>query len=196
MTASHRRSLLVSIAALCGILAVPRTGVAQRAVLVGFGGGQSFPTGEFGTDTKPGMNIGGFLQYRAPDKLVGLRGELSWHRNDMKEAALAEVGADPSTTGYWGTLYLGLSGVLERMPRDGAMGWYLLAGGGVYQIKPTISQAGIETSVSETKPGFNAGAGLRFRIGGGSLYVEARYHGLKVDETNYTFLPFTAGIAF
>lgn len=190
-----RRRIAIVTTVLC-LLVVPAAARAQRPVLVGFGGGQSFPTGEFGADTKPGMNIGGFIQYRAADKLVGLRGELSWHRNDMKDAALAELGADPSTTGYWGTLYLGLSGVLESMPRDGAMGWYLLAGGGMYQIRPTITQDGIETSVTETKPGFNAGAGLRFRVGGGSLYLEARYHGLKVDETNFTFLPFTAGIAF
>jgi hypothetical protein len=169
---------------------------AGRSVLVGVGGGGTFPTGDFGADTKSGYNFGAFVQYRAPDAIVGLRGELQYHRNDMKESLLFDLQAPPGTTGYWRTLYAGLAGVMEAMPRDARVGWFIVAGGGLYTVTPTVSEGGIEVSDSESKPGFNAGAGLRFRIGAASIYMEARYHGLKIDDAHFTFLPVTFGIAF
>ncbi len=190
------RRLTPLAGAFLGLLSLTLPAAAQRPVLVGFGGGQSYPTGDFGLDNRPGMNIGGFLQYRPGGALMGVRGELSYHRNDMKEALLSELGADPSTTGYWSTLYMGVAGVMEVMPKGGLIGWYLVAGGGLYQIKPTISQAGVEMSLSETKPGFNAGAGMRIRMGGASVFLEGRYHGVKLDDTNYTFMPVAIGLAF
>jgi opacity protein-like surface antigen len=169
---------------------------AGRPVLVGIGGGSTFPMGTFGADIKSGFNVGGFVQFRSPESLIGLRGEVQYHRNDMKESMLFEVGADPGTTGYMGTLFAGLSGVLEAMPRDASMGWYLLAGGGVYRVTPTISTGAFDVSSSETRAGFNAGAGLRFRAGAASLYIESRYHGLKLFDDNFTFLPISVGVAF
>lgn len=192
----HHASLRTALVAATMVLVTPTADAQSRALLVGFGGGQSFPTGDFGYDNKPGMSFGGFLQYRAPSKPIGVRGELTYLRNDMKEGLLASQGADPSATGYWSTLYLGVAGVYESMAEKGSFGWYLVAGGGMYQLKPTISQAGVEVSLPETKPGFNAGGGLRLRVGAASVYIEGRYHGLRVEETNLTFLPISLGVAF
>jgi len=196
MNASHlRRAALVALVTACG--AVPMTVRAQaRAIQVGIGAGVTLPTGDYSECCKSGWNAGGFLQYRQPDQVVGLRVDLQYHGNDMKDEFLLTLGATPGTTGSGTILFGGAAGVLEVAPQESSVGWYLLAGGGIYQFELSVNESGISVSDSQTKFGFNAGAGLKFRVGGASLYVESRYHGVKVEDSNITFVPLSFGIAW
>jgi opacity protein-like surface antigen len=91
---------------------------------------------------------------------------------------------------------IGGAGVLEVAPQESSVGWYILAGGGLYNVKVSVEESGVDVSDSESKFGFNAGVGLKFRVGGASLFVEGRYHGVKAHESNFTFLPLSFGISW
>lgn len=196
MSSTFLRVVAVTVA----LVSVARVSAqAQRPVLVGIGGGGTFPTGDFGADNKSGYNLGSFVQYRAPTSVVGLRGELQYHRNDMKDGPLQDICTplgQTCTSGHWGVLYGGLGGLFEAMPRDANIGWFLIAAGGFYRITPSVNQDGIDVSQSENKAGFNAGGGLRFRLGAASLYMDARFHSVKLEGGSFTFLPVSFGIAF
>jgi opacity protein-like surface antigen len=181
------------------VAAVPATLSAQAAVrTVSFGvqGGFTVPTGEYADAGESGWNVGGFLQWRPVNQVFGVRGELQYHRNDIKDSFLP-VGS----SGNFGVTYLGVAPVLEVAPAGSGIGWYLLAGVGMYRFSTSYSESDISVSTDETEIGFNGGAGLRFRFGSANLFAEMRYHGVHVSDpdagsSNITFMPFSIGISF
>jgi opacity protein-like surface antigen len=79
---------------------------------------------------------------------------------------------------------------------------YLLGGVGVYNGKTTV--AGLGSTESQTKLGFNAGAGFDFGLGKAKLYAEARFHAIMKGVTDGTtgaektayMIPLTVGVRF
>src|SRR6266511_971670 len=69
---------------------------------------------------------------------------------------------------------------------------YLLAGGGVYNVKIT----GFGADTSETKFTFDAGAGASFGAGPVHFFVEGRYISVRESGGSTSFLPVTAGVTF
>lgn len=167
-----------------------------KPVVVGLGVGGTVPTGDLGTFSETGFNVGGFVQFRPPLSVMGVRGELQYHRNNFKQSWLDDLGAPPGTSAHWGTLYAGAAAVMETMPAGSPMGWFLVLGGGMYNIKVTGSDGSVSASEDETKFGFNGGAGLRMRFGAASLYVESRYHHVPTDGEAFTFVPVMFGVVF
>ena len=196
----NSRLVRAAVAATITLAAVAPQAHAQLPVpkpfSVGLGVGGTIPTGDLGTISESGFNVGGFLQFRPPLSIVGVRGELQYHRNDIKQSLLDDLGAPPGTSAYWGTLYVGATAVMETMPPGSPLGWFLVAGGGMYNIKGSASDGDVSVSDGETKVGFNGGAGLRLRVGAASLYIESRYHNVPTDDTNFTFVPVMVGIVF
>ncbi len=191
---------LVVLAAAAGL--APRVAVAQFAappagkpVSVGIQGGLTVPSGDLGDVTKTGWNLGGYVQYRQPDQVFGLRGEVQY-RNDFTDRFLVDEGGSVGTTGHYGMLSFGADGVLEVAPQGRGIGWYLLAGPAVYRVEPSITDQDITVSSSDTKLGFNAGGGLRFRMGGANLFVESRYHAVSVGNTHFQFFPMSVGLSW
>ena len=81
---------------------------------------------------------------------------------------------------------------------------YLIGGGGVHFFdKPSLTytpqtgtSAGVTTSLegdSQTKFGFNGGAGLQFGIGRGAIFLESRYFTAYTDNTNSNWIPAIIG---
>jgi hypothetical protein len=69
---------------------------------------------------------------------------------------------------------------------------YLIGGAGYYRTE--LKDSGIDT---ETKVGYNGGAGLRFGTGRGQLFIEARYHQIRLDDdAKIEILPITIGLLF
>jgi len=171
----------------------PATVIAQkaRATSLGVGGGFTMPTGDYSDCCSSGFNVGGFVQWRQPDQVFGVRGEVLYNRNDMKDEWINDLGGDSGNTGI---LSFDVDGVLEVAPRESSMGWYLLAGVGMYQVKTSVSVFGSSASDTQSELGFNAGGGLTFRMGGANLFVEGRWHNVKVDNATYAFLPLTVGL--
>jgi hypothetical protein len=76
---------------------------------------------------------------------------------------------------------------------------YLIAGGGVYNIKSTSSSTvsgNVSTSGSITKFGINGGAGFDFKAGSVGLFVEGRFHDVFTSGKDATFIPITVGLRF
>lgn len=73
---------------------------------------------------------------------------------------------------------------------------YLIGGGGVYNFKAKGSGVPSGFDNSETKFGFNAGAGFDIKAGSAGLFVEGRFHDVFTTGTNTTFIPLTVGVRF
>ena len=125
-----RRTARAFAATACFV--APFVASAQSAVgspwSLGVQGGATIPTGDFSDATNTGWNIGGYLQARPANQVFGIRGEVQYNRNNLKDEFIFEEGGDPLTTGRISVLYGGLDGVLEVAPSAGGVGWYLLAG--------------------------------------------------------------------
>jgi opacity protein-like surface antigen len=195
-----RRAGLVALAAV--IAALPTTLSAQRsrdrgrAVSVGLGAGVTVPSSDYSDCCKSGWNAGGFVQLRQPDQVFGIRGEVQYHRTDMKDLFLRDLGANPGTTGNYSILGFGVDAVLEVAPQEASVGWYVLAGVGEYRIEASVAEAGIAVSETHSRTGFNAGAGLKFRLGGANLFVESRWHNVKDEDVTFAFIPLTIGLSW
>ena len=167
-----------------------------RPVLVGVGGGLTVPTGDFADGADAGFHVGGFLQYRPGTNPFGIRGELQYHRNDIKSDLFDELGAPGDVTGHNSIFYAGAAGLLEFAPPDKDMGFFLIAGVGNYNDKVTVESGGVSASVSKNKIGFSGGAGLSFKVSSAKLLLEARIHSVKIEDTNFNFIPITLSIVF
>jgi hypothetical protein len=174
-----------------------RASSTEKSVSLGVGAGVSVPSGDLSDCCSSGFNAGGFVQWRPPNQVFGLRGDVQYHRLNIKEEFLAQEGADPGTTGNLAIWNFGVDGVMEVAPRTNAVGWYLLAGVGMYSGTTSVSESGVNVSLNDqSKVGFNAGGGLRFPVGGAKLFAEARWHTYKVDNATYSFIPITFGISW
>jgi len=199
MPSSHRWAAVAFLVSL-GV-ASPAVNVAQaqakgRPILVGVQGGVTLPMSDLSECCNAGWHAGGFVQFRQPASVFGLRGELQYHNNPIKDEFISSIDPASGATGNFSVLYFGGDAVLEVAPPGSSIGWYILGGGGMYVTKLSVSEGSIDVSSDKTKFGFNGGGGLRFRFGGASLFVEARYHGVKVEDANYTFLPLSIGLSF
>jgi hypothetical protein len=196
-----RRAGLAAILAACAftptILAAQGSGSPGRAISVGLGGGVTVPSGDLSECCGSGFNLAGFLQWRQPDQVFGLRADAQFHRNDMKDTYLLQFpNAGAGTTGYYNIITVGGSAVLEVAPPGSAMGWYLLAGAGLYRAEASVTESNITVSSSDTQLGFNAGGGLRVRMGGASLFAETRWHTTKIEDATFSLIPLTIGISW
>lgn len=167
-----------------------------RPLLVGLGGGLTVPTGDFADGADAGYHIGGFLQYRRGTNPFGIRGELQYHRNDIKNDLFDEVGAPNDVTGHNSIFYVGAAGLLEFAPPDKDMGFFLIAGVGNYNDKVTVESGAVSASVSKSNIGFSGGGGVSFKVSSAKLMLEARIHSVKIKDTNFNFIPISLNIVF
>jgi opacity protein-like surface antigen len=203
-TTKLRRFCLLASAAVIAAPALASAQQAVRPVTFGLQAGFTMPTGDYKEVAESGWNAGGYVQWRPERQVFGLRGEVQYHRNDMTDEVILDNGGIPGeTTGNFSLTYVGVAPVLEVAPAGSSVGWYVLAGVGLYRVGFSISEGGIDVSSSSNEFGFNAGAGLRFRFGAATLFAEARYHGVQVDDddpstssSNFTFMPFSVGISW
>jgi hypothetical protein len=159
------------------------TGVAARAgaqaplVAGHFGGafGISIPTGGLSRTHAAGFNLAGIAEYQLPTEAVGIRGELLYQRFDAR-TGVSGVGSENTFGATVNALY-NLQGSALRP--------YLIGGMGLYHL----SDAG-------TRPGFNAGVGMRIPLTGMSAYFEARVHKVLTDGPSYVTVPFSFGLSF
>jgi len=165
----------------------------SRPLLVGLGGGLTIPTGDFADGADAGFHVGGFLQYRPGTNPFGIRGELQYHRNDIKSDIFGAFGND-DLTGHNSILYVGAAGILEFAPPDKNVGYYLIAGVGNYNEKVKVDQ--VSGDVSKSNIGFSGGGGLSFKVSRAKLLLEARIHSVKIEDTNFNFIPITLSIVF
>ena len=179
-----RRLLAVLLA---GALAAAPTALhAQFNSSFSLAGGLSAPVSDLRTNTDAGYNVAGAVSFGAPLVPVGVRLEVGYNGFNAK-STLSSSGKVAILSGTANaTLALGPTGASP----------YLIGGVGLYNRR--LTERGFPDD-TKSVGGINGGGGFRFPLGLISTFVEARYHlmlGNKTDFTNLSYIPITFGINF
>lgn len=172
------RSMSRAALALAAVLFVVPALHAQTSFSIA--AGAAVPVGSTSDAVNVGYNATVGIGMKPPLAPIGLRIEGALNQMDGKVAAAG------SSRILAGIANITLSGA--AMP----MG-YLIGGVGMYNF--SVSGATINPP-SETKVGFNVGAGLNFPLTGFSTFLEARFHYISQSGSSVKFIPITFGLKF
>jgi hypothetical protein len=168
-------------------LAFADSALCQRSFAVALGGGAAIPVGRLSDVQAAGYNGIVALAIGVAELPVGVRIDGIY---DSFRSRATPVGA-PSTSDL--RIMGALGNLIFAFPGTGAKP-YVLAGGGLYNVKSDVS--GVK---SENHFGFSAGIGATFGVGPFATFVESRYHTIsrKADEGGVMqFVPITVGLMF
>ncbi|MGH7497773.1 MAG: outer membrane beta-barrel protein [Gemmatimonadales bacterium] len=165
---------------LVGMLATASTARAQGAEF-SLGGGLSIPSGTFSDGSKTGWHGLAAVSFVPTGSPVGI--QIDGAYNQFKSKV---TGSDAKLQLISGTA----NAVYKFKTSEGSrFRPYLIGGGGVYNAKPKNP-----TGTSQTKFGFNAGAGFDIKAGGVGLFAESRFHDVFTDGPNLKYIPITVGV--
>ena len=198
-----KRWMMVAVALL--LCAAPQAALAAAESMVTVTLGSQAPAGDFSQVAKSGVMAGASAGYRMT-RWLATGVDFTYFRNigahdgdpkDLLEPSSNKI-VGITLTEHWTITELGLYAkafVLER----GRFSPYLRAGAGTYNIRYSqdVSSASAGTTLggveSGSKFGVNGGAGLRFRVfGGTSLGFEALYH--RILARDYDVNLWTTGV--
>jgi len=175
------RVLHLALAVTAASIAGHATLAAQRARF-GVGGGLIAPLSDYKDGDKAGWQVAANVEFAIPLSPVGIRvdglyGQTA-HRNPV-EGKTKLVG--------------GLVSMVYEIPVPAPMVKpYLLAGGGFYNVKITLSNA-VPPETSESKFAYGGGAGVNLGVGPVHLFAEGRYVSVRTSVKT-TFSPLTVGV--
>jgi len=151
---------------------VPALASAQARGYVKLGGGVGMPMGDFGDH----FDMGWIAQVAGGigSGMIGGRINGTYGQNGAKD-----VDGNVKIMGAMGDL------VLSPSMGDGGVAPYFLGGAGFQSIK---------NGESDTKFGWNVGAGVNLKLGGLAVYLEGRYLSIQTEGESSTMIPITAGI--
>lgn len=179
---SRRAIALAALAA--AIVTAPAALHAQSPVRFGLAAGATFPTGDAADIVDWGYHVSGSVTGKPAMSPVGIRGEVMWNRLTGKDfdTGLGTInGGDVDILAGIVNAEIGMSGVGVKP--------YFIGGLGMYRFSA-------EDSDSETKFGFNVGAGIDFGLAGFSAFTEARFHSIQTEGNATNIIPVTFGIRF
>ena len=170
--------------------------------------------GEAGSVVEDGWNLNGGATYWPESWPVGLDLELAYNDLGIKSEALQGLeGVDSATFTVWSTT----ADVMWGPKPGGTVNVYLMGGVGVYRSRGTLGENVIFNGIicnpwypwcypglipgtrvladeSQTKLGYNFGAGITFEVGLGSqIYIEAKYHRAETDPVKLEYIPVVLG---
>ena len=178
-----KRSLFLAITTIA-LVAAPRVSNAQLGALkpfqLGIAGGASQPMSDLKTSNNMGYNGTVAMGINLPFIPVGLRVDGAYNQFGQKTG-----GAKLHIISATGNL-------VWKLPNVGVAP-YLIGGAGLYM--PTVEVSGLPSS-SESKFGWNAGAGINLPLTVVKAFVEARYNSVSVNGSTIQFVPLTFGIMF
>ena len=170
----------------------PGMGGSTRPISLVVSGGMTLPAGDLGDFHDSGFHYDASLLLNIPGFPLTLRPEFSLTQLKLKNPVLATPDADDVTSmmAFMGNIEVPLGG-----------GLYVLAGGGLLNMSVPEALAPDGEEESSNKFTFDAGAGLRFALGGMRGFVEARigaasYEQGKVGFSKAQFIPITFGLVF
>ena len=171
--------ILVRAAAAAAIALVLAAAPARAQLSLGLMGGAALPMSGLADTHGTGVHAQLFLGVGVP--LVPVKARLEGLHASFPGASVSGVvQPDARATGAALTLVYDLP-VPVVTP-------YLLGGVGYYGTRME--------DVSRSNGGWNAGAGLRLRLGALGMFVEARYFDVSTGAENLTFAPLTVGLTF
>lgn len=183
---SRRAIALAALAA--AIVTAPSTAHAQSPVRFGLAAGATIPTGNTADIVDWGYHVTGSITGKPMLSPVGMRAEVMWNRLAGKEfeTVLGTVqGGDLDILGGIVNAEIGMSGIGVKP--------YFIGGLGIYRLS---GEDEAENTDSETKFGFNLGAGLDFGLAGFSAFAEARIHSIQTNQNATNIIPLTFGFRF
>lgn len=161
-----------------------QTAYAQ-AMSFGVGGGVVVPTGTLADGVGTGVSGTALLRVQPAASPLGFQVDASYSRFGV------DVGDDHFR------MLTATGNAVYAFPSASTARPYLIGGVGLYNSKASIPDA-----ESQTKFGFNAGAGFDFGLGKAKLFAEARFHAimkgtadLEGEKTAY-LIPITVGVRF
>ena len=176
---------IIALAALAAaIVTAPAAAHAQSPLRFGVAAGATFPTGDASDIVEWGYNVTGSVTGKPMLSPVGIRGEVMWNRLSGKDfdTGFGTInGGDVDILAGIVNAEIGMSGVGVKP--------YFIGGLGAYRFSA-------EDADSETKFGFNVGAGLDFGLAGFSAFAEARFHSIQTEGSATNIVPVTFGIRF
>ena len=164
----------------------------RRIICLGVSGGMTVPAGDMADFHDSGFHYDASLFLNLPGLPISIRPEFSLTQMKLKDP----VNTAPATTdatkmfAAMGNIELGLGG-----------GLYVLAGGGILSTTAASLASGGVGDETSTNITLDAGAGLRFRLGGISGFLEARMGSASYDQGTFgfqkaQFIPITFGLVF
>ena len=160
-----------------------RAASAQTPIQFGLGAGLSIPTGTTGDGLKTGWHATGLVRFSPASSPVGFQIDASYRQLGFDGGG----GKDQIIDGTANAVY-SFAVAKETQFRP-----YLIGGVGMYNVK---AKPDVGSSLSDTKFGINAGAGFNFASSGVGFFVEARFHDIFVEGSDFHFIPITAGVRF
>jgi Outer membrane protein beta-barrel domain len=195
------------------VLLCPQTTAAQGRWAFKVAGGYNVPTGDYSTFLEGSFQGQvGVTIFPAAGKF-GVSAEFNNSWNNVEDSFLVPLGI-PDAKGY---LYsFTLNGVFAPGRGSGKrVGVYLVGGGGLYNrtvdfygyqtvvpIDPwwesvAVPAGTVLTSFTDTAFGVNGGAGVAFLLkGGGSIFLEGRYHYAWNEQVDSQTLPIVLGFTY
>jgi opacity protein-like surface antigen len=177
------KNTILSMIAVAGIAAAAPVAQAQsyNPFQIGASGGIAFPTGDLGTATNTGYNIGVILGYKPRLLPLAVRAEAAYNQFGIEGGGSINI---PSFTGN----------LAYELPLGMSFTPYAVGGVGLYRPSADI---GGGTSDTENDFGWNVGGGIKIPLSSSfETFIEARYNSFNTNGTTLSFIPVTVGILF
>ena len=175
-----------SVAAVALGMLVGTSALHAQGAEFSLGGGVDLPLGDFDKVAKLGFHGLAGVSVVPANSPVGIQVDGSY--SQLKDDALLNVDKYQLIYGTANVVYK------FKTSEESRFRPYLIGGGGVYNFKSKGDATGIDAS--ETKFGFNAGAGFDIKTGSAGLFVEGRFHDVFTTGPNVKFIPLTIGVRF
>ena len=185
-----------------GALLIAATAHAQanapaRPWKIGGALGGTIPLGDFSDGADLGWHLGGLFEYKQPSFPVTWRGEITYHRNGLKDDFFSgQIPGVGNLDGNFSMFNVVANALYAFGDKAKTARPYIIGGLGLYRLKATASYQGIDISDSQTKFGINVGGGFEFALSGFDTFVEMRFHSVFTDNSSTNFIPISFGIKF
>jgi opacity protein-like surface antigen len=187
-------------------------------------GGFNDPVGQTGNILNTGWNFGFGVTFREPGKPLGIRLDFDYagHNasasfvNTVNKSACTPLNTGLCINGGYANIWSASANLEFQHLFTNTMYGYAIAGIGAYYTDFSLTEYGygyvcnpwwyycyigtgnvIVASRSGTHFGWNAGAGVSFRLeGGSSLFLEARYTWVDTPQQSFEYIPVVIGLKF
>jgi hypothetical protein len=163
---------------------------AAQGVHFGLGGGLIAPLSDYKNVDKMGWHAALSANFAIPLSPVGIRVDGLYGQTSHKDIGTTAVAGKSRLIG-------GLVNVVYKIPVPApVVKPYLLAGGGIYNLKITVTNSVPPVDTSETKFTWDFGGGVSFGAGPANFFAEIRYVSIQESGGSTKFVPITFGVAF
>ena len=182
------RVLQLALAVTVASVARVATTAAQTARF-GLGGGVIAPLSTYKDGDKAGWLAGANVEFAIPLSPVGVRVDGLYGETKHKDIGGSPVDGKTRLIG-------GLASIVWNVPVPAPIVKpYVLAGGGLYNVKITNPNGLLAVNTSESKFAYGVGAGVKVGVGPARFFAEGRYVSVRTNP-HTTFIPLTVGVTF